>query len=219
MFSLLRKGKGIALKTHKVYLLAGLGNPGLRYKESRHNVGFQVIRLLSKQWGLELTGRRFQSKNVLTEVRRQKVILLCPQTFMNQSGVSLRACIDYYKVDPADILVVHDDLDLPVGRIKAAGNGGAGGHKGILSIIQHLGTHEFARLKIGIGRPRHQELIEDFVLNPFYSDERKTMTQVIHTAVETVEYFLLHGIDKSMGQINHLGKVFCDPKKTPDQKN
>jgi len=199
-------------------LLAGLGNPGIEYKETRHNVGFQVIRLLGKDRGVELTGRRFQSKNVLTEVRRQKVILLCPQTFMNRSGISLRACVDYYKIDPADILVIHDDLDLPVGRAKAVGSGGAGGHKGILSIIQHLGTHEFARLKIGIGRPRHRELIEDFVLHPFYSDERETMTQVIRTAAETAEYFLLHGIDKSMAQINHLGKVFFDPKKPQDQK-
>jgi PTH1 family peptidyl-tRNA hydrolase len=194
-------------------LIAGLGNPGLRYKETRHNVGFQVVRAFGKQLGVELSGRRFQSKNVLTEVRRQKVLLLCPQTFMNLSGISLRACVDYFKIDPADMLVIHDDLDLPVGRIKAVGNGGAGGHKGILSIVQHLGTHEFARLKIGIGRPRYRELIEDFVLNPFYSEERETIAQVIESAVEAVTFFLWHGIDKTMGQFNHLGKDLADPEK------
>jgi PTH1 family peptidyl-tRNA hydrolase len=156
--------------------------------------------------GVELKGRRFQSKNVLTEFRHKKVLLLCPQTFMNQSGISLRAGVEYFQIDPTSMLVIHDDLDLPVGRIKAARNGGAGGHKGILSIIHHLGTSEFARLKIGIGRPCHQEVIEDFVLNPFYSEERETISQVIQAAVEAAECFLLQGIEATMSLTNHQGK-------------
>lgn len=123
---------------------------------------------------------------------------------MNQSGVSIKACVDYFHIDPANILVIHDDLDLPLGRVKVTRNGGAGGHKGILSAIRHLGTNEFARLKIGIDRPRHLEPIEDYVLSPFYPEEKETIARVLQVAVEACELFLTSGLEKSMSSINHL---------------
>ena len=133
----------------------GLGNPGLEYKNTRHNVGFMVIESWRKDLGVRLNGRRFQSRNAETRFQGQKVILLRPMTYMNESGRAVRACIAHYDLGIENILVIHDDLDLPVGRVKVVRQGGAGGHRGISSLIQHLGTNQFSRVKLGIGRPKH----------------------------------------------------------------
>jgi len=129
-------------------------------------------------------------------------MLLCPLTFMNRSGRSVRACVDYYDLECRDVLVVFDDIDLSVGRLKVARNGGAGGHKGVLSIIRNLGSTEFSRIKIGIGRPRYGESVEDYVLAPFYSDEKDIMEKVIHVAVQACELFVSEGIESAMNNIN-----------------
>lgn len=129
-------------------------------------------------------------------------MLLCPLTFMNRSGKSVRACVDYYDLECGDVLVVFDDIDLSVGRLKVARNGGAGGHKGVLSIIHNLGSTEFSRIKIGIGRPRYGESVEDYVLAPFYSDEKDIMEKVIHVAVQACELFVSEGIESAMNNIN-----------------
>jgi PTH1 family peptidyl-tRNA hydrolase len=185
-----------------VYLIAGLGNPGPGYRNTRHNIGFMVVELWSKQLGSGLKNRRFQSRNTLIKHQDKKMILLCPLTFMNRSGESIRACADYYDIEASRILVIHDDLDLPLGRVKVVRNGGAGGHKGVLSTIRHLGTSEFTRVKIGIGRPRYDEFIEDFVLSSFYPDEKETMGKVIHLAVEACGLFISKGVELTMNQIN-----------------
>jgi len=185
-----------------VYLIAGLGNPGTKYKNTRHNIGFKVINLWSKSLGVRLNSRRFQSRNTRTKFQDKEIILLRPVTFMNQSGRAIKACVDFNNLETGHILVAHDDIDLPVGRVKVVKNGGAGGHKGILSIIHHLGTREFLRVKIGIGRPRYGEIIEDFVLSPFYSGEKEIIEEVIQLAVQACRMFISDGIESAMNYAN-----------------
>lgn len=185
-----------------MYLIVGLGNPGSEYRDTRHNIGFSVIDLWCQDLGISLTNRRFQSKNIRTIFEEKGVMLLCPLTFMNESGKSVRACVDYYDLDSRSVLVILDDIDLPVGRIKVVRNGGAGGHKGVSSIIHHLGSTQFPRIKIGIGRPRYGESVEDYVLAPFYGDERGIMKKVIHMAVKACELFVSEGIESAMNHIN-----------------
>ena len=185
-----------------MYLISGLGNPGLRYVGTRHNLGFEVINEWGKSMGVRLSDRRFHSRNTRTKFQSNEVILLRPLTFMNESGKSVKACVDFYGIQVGDILVVHDDIDLPVGRIKVARSGGGGGHKGVLSTIRHLGTNGFARVKIGIGRPRHGESIEDYVLSPFYSDEKDAIGEMIRLGVRACELFISNGVESAMNTIN-----------------
>jgi len=185
-----------------VYLVAGLGNPGPGYKDTRHNIGFKVIGMLSQELGVHLTGRKFQSRNTRTNFQGKSIMLLCPSTFMNQSGRSLKACVNYYDLKIRNILVIHDDLDLPVGKIKVVQNTGAGGHKGVLSITDHLQSTAFSRVKIGIGRPLHKKTVENYVLSPFYRQEKSIIKEVSHMAVEACKLFFLEGIQQAMNQIN-----------------
>lgn len=185
-----------------MFLVAGLGNPGTEYKSTRHNVGFQVLRLWAKAHGISLKSRRFHSRSGRLTVGGETVLLLCPETFMNRSGLALRACVDFHRLEPRSILVVHDDLDLPVGRIRVARRGGGAGHKGIQSVIEHLGTREFARVRVGIGRPRHPEPVEEFVLRPFYRDQEEVVQRVLLMAVQACEGFVLDGVEKAMEAVN-----------------
>jgi PTH1 family peptidyl-tRNA hydrolase len=132
---------------------------------------------------------------------------------MNESGKSVRACADFFHLLTNRILVIHDDLDLPVGRIKVIRNGGPGGHKGVLSIIEYLGSTEFPRIKIGIGRPRHGESPEDYVLAPFYSDESDIILRVIKLAVRACQLFVMEGIESAMNHIN------CKKLANKEEKN
>ncbi len=183
-------------------MIVGLGNPGPGYESSRHNMGFRVIDLWCKDLGLSLSSRRFRARMTRLEFRGNRIILLCPLTFMNLSGESVRACASYYDLETSNILVVHDDLDMPLGRIKIVRNQGAGGHKGIASIIRHLGSAEFCRIKIGIGRPRHGEPVEGFVLAPFYADEKGPAQEAIRLAVNACEQFVLEGVESAMNHFN-----------------
>jgi PTH1 family peptidyl-tRNA hydrolase len=183
-------------------LIVGLGNPGPGYERSRHNVGFQVVDLWCKKLGLSLSSRRFRAKTIRAEFRGNTIIFLCPLTFMNLSGESVRACASYYALETDRILVVHDDLDIPLGRVKVVRNGGAGGHKGVSSIIRHLGSTEFCRVKVGIGRPRYDEAVENFVLAPFYADEKRLAQRTIRVAVNACERFVLEGVESAMNHIN-----------------
>ncbi|MGD9077635.1 MAG: aminoacyl-tRNA hydrolase [Desulfobacteraceae bacterium] len=187
-----------------MYLIAGLGNPGTKYRNTRHNVGFKVINKWARSLGIRLSGKRFESRNTRTTFQTKPVMLLRPLTYMNQSGKSIRACVDYFDLRAESILVIHDDIDLPVGKIRIVRGGGAGGHKGVLSVVHHLGTREFQRLKIGVGRPRYNgESIENYVLSPFYSDEKEIIQEMIQLAIRACELFIAHGIDSAMNEINY----------------
>jgi PTH1 family peptidyl-tRNA hydrolase len=185
-----------------VYLIAGLGNPGRQYKNTRHNVGFRAIDQWGKDLGVRLKSRRFQSRNTETKLQGHNIILLRPMTYMNRSGCPVYACIDYYGIHTENVLVIHDDIDLPVGRVKVVKQGGAGGHKGVSSLIEHLGTKKFSRVKIGIGRPRYEESIEDFVLSTFYHEEKTIIEEAIQIALEACGLFVSKGIESAMNVIN-----------------
>lgn len=191
-----------------MYLIVGLGNPGRKYRETRHNFGFQVVERWSRDLGVSLTDRRFRSKNVRTRFQGKEVVLLCPETFMNQSGVSVRECAEFYNLEPASILVIHDDLDVALGRVKVVRDGGAGGHRGVMSVSEHLGTRQFPRLKLGIGRPPEGEKGEDFVLSPFHQWEKEIVGHVVRLAVRGCELFVSEGIDRAMSHINR--QIYTD---------
>lgn len=184
------------------YLIVGLGNPGSEYAGTRHNVGADVVRSLVERMGLTMSSRNFKGASARSVFRGKSTVFLCPQTFMNLSGISVRACSDYYKVPLGSILVIHDDLDIPLGRIKAVAGGGAAGHKGVASIIAHLGCGEFPRLKIGIGRPRFAEPVEHYVLSGFYQDEAAAVRDVLESAEAACGHFVGEGIDMLMNKIN-----------------
>ena len=183
-------------------MIIGLGNPGTAYKNSRHNLGFKTVDLLCNQLGLHLSDQRFQTLSTSTNYHNKNILLACPQTFMNRSGIAVKHLVDRYKPDIRDIMVIHDDIDLDVGRIKIVSGGGAGGHHGIESVAYHLGTNEFCRTKIGIGRPRYNEAIEDFVLNPFYDDQQTIIKEALHLAVKAIESFVLYGVEAAMNTFN-----------------
>jgi PTH1 family peptidyl-tRNA hydrolase len=187
-------------------LVVGLGNPGPRYRYTRHNVGFMVIHRWARALGVRLLSRRFEGKSTFASFQDREVLLLCPQTFMNLSGKSVRICAQSLGVRNEEILVVHDDLDLPLGRVKVARTGGDGGHKGIQSIFEHLGTREFSRVKIGIGRPRRGEPIHEFVLSPFYREDRAAVETVLQKAVHACELFVSEGTATAMNEINRQDK-------------
>ncbi len=191
-----------ALKSVPEYLIVGLGNPGTKYRETRHNTGFMVIDLISRMSGTHFSHRRFGSKSVLTKFEDINVLLCCPMSFMNLSGKPVMSYVKHFDLEMDQILVVHDDLDLPLGKLKVVRGGGAGGHRGVLSIIEHLGTKDFARLKVGIGRPSNGNSVEEYVLAPFNDEEQKIMKKILPVAVKGCELFVLEGVDSAMNHVN-----------------
>jgi PTH1 family peptidyl-tRNA hydrolase len=166
-----------------------------------------VIHRWARALGVRLLSRRFEARSSAARLQDREMILLCPQTFMNLSGRSVKICVESLGVTSEEILVVHDDLDLPLGRVKVAKDGGDGGHKGIQSIFDHLGTHEFSRVKIGIGRPRQGQPVEEFVLSPFCREDKAAAEAVLQKAVHACELFVSEGIAAAMNQINRQDKV------------
>lgn len=185
-------------------LIVGLGNPGAKYANTRHNVGWMALEAFASKHGVAIGKSGFQG--VYGEMRwgpmAEKVILLKPMTFMNLSGRSVAPAVHFYKLDPADILVIYDDMDLDVGRLRLRTQGSAGGHNGMKSLIQELGTTEFPRLKIGIGRPEPGWQVVDWVLTHFGADDSATIAGAIPRSVEAIESFLTDGILKAMNLYN-----------------
>jgi peptidyl-tRNA hydrolase, PTH1 family len=157
-------------------LIVGLGNPGKQYENTRHNIGFDVIDELSDKFSIPLNQSKFKGLYGMGLHKGEKIVLLKPLTYMNLSGESIRAVMDYYQIDIEDIMVIYDDLDLPVGKIRLRQKGSPGGHNGIKSTVAHIGTQEFNRIRIGIDRPKNGMKVPDYVLGRFY-DEEKPLTQ------------------------------------------
>ena len=187
-----------------LHMIIGLGNPGSEYIGSRHNLGFTAIDLFCAKYNLRLFDKYFQALHVKADCFGKKVILACPQTFMNRSGYSVRLLATNYRPEPKNILVIHDDLDIETGRAKIVSGGGAGGHRGVRSIISQLGTDKFSRIKIGIGRPRYHESVEDFVLATPYKDQRKIIKEMQQLIVKVMELFISDGIESAMSNFNSL---------------
>ncbi|RLA90395.1 MAG: aminoacyl-tRNA hydrolase [Deltaproteobacteria bacterium] len=183
-------------------LVAGLGNPGSRYQHTRHNLGFEVIEVLSQRWRLALSKHSLGNRWGQGRIAQETVLLAQPYNYMNRSGPPVRQLLDYFRLGAEDLLVIHDDLDVPLGRLKIVRQGGGGGHLGVSSIIQALGTQEFSRLKAGIGRPQHGETIEDYVLSPCYPEEAEIFNAMIERAAQAVETILTAGVAEAMSRFH-----------------
>ncbi|MDP3717327.1 MAG: aminoacyl-tRNA hydrolase [Acidobacteriota bacterium] len=193
-------------------LIVGLGNPGPEYRETRHNVGFLVADELARRWRLSEAWReKFAALHVRTTVADEAVIVAKPLTFMNLSGQAVAGLAGFYKIDPADVLVVTDDVALPLGRLRARPEGSAGGHNGLKSIIQHLGTQAFPRVRVGIGRgddvtKGHRRELSDHVLGRFEPAEHDTVLAAVLRAADASERFLSDGIERVMSAFNAAEK-------------
>lgn len=185
-------------------LLLGLGNPGPRYAGTRHNLGAEVVAELGRRHGMSLGRESLSALWEKGKVGEVGVILALPQTFMNLSGQAAASLMHYFDVGPERLVVVHDDLDLELGRLKIARKGGSGGHKGVQSIVQHVGGDEFMRLKVGIDRPRYDEPIERYVLNGYYADQRELVEKVVDMAADCLETILTRGVAEAMQQFHSV---------------
>lgn len=182
-------------------LIVGLGNPGAEYAAHRHNIGFRCVDHLAQRHGLALNKRRFKAEYGEGRIGDARVILAKPQTFMNDSGAAVAPLSRWYKIPPERILVIYDDLDLPFGRIRVRPGGGSGGHNGIKSIIASLGTQEFPRIRVGIGRPQRGDPV-DYVLNNFDQEQEPLVPDLCERVAQAVETFLTRGIREAMNVHN-----------------
>jgi len=185
-----------------VRFIVGLGNPGLAYRFTRHNLGFMVIDRLARKRGISLSKRRFRARYGEGEIGSERVILFKPQTYVNLSGSSIRDLLFSYRGSLSRLIAIHDDLDLSFGRIRITRGGGHGGHRGVQSILESLGRSDFVRLKIGIGRPGEGIDPKDYVLETFIGEEREQLTTILSWAVDGVETILLRGVERAMNRFN-----------------
>jgi peptidyl-tRNA hydrolase, PTH1 family len=181
-----------------VKLIAGLGNPGIRYRMSRHNAGSLVLDQLALQQNISIDQNLFDAHIGKGKIAGSPVLLVQPQTFMNLSGIAIRKLADYFRIDLEDLIVVHDDLDLPFQTIRLKAGGGHGGHKGLISIMDHLGGQDFIRVRFGIGRPARKTMVEGYVLEPFSKEEMGCLPQLTTKAAEAVTDILTSGIQAAM---------------------
>lgn len=192
-----------------VHLIVGLGNPGSEYAQTRHNAGFLLVEKLALRWRSDWTNERKFNARLARSERNGKRALLCqPQTFMNLSGETVGAVVEFFKLPQKQLLVAVDDADLPLGEIRLRASGSSGGHHGLESIEQHLASREFARLRMGIGRKDGAREIAGFVLGKFSPDDAVLMEKVLERAADQIECWLAGGIKKAMNQFNGV----LDPK-------
>jgi PTH1 family peptidyl-tRNA hydrolase len=184
------------------WLVVGLGNPGLEYRGTRHNLGFAVVERLAAEDGRSFSPRGFECEVAPIRVSVTPLLLLKPQTFMNRSGTAVSFWLEKLGLSTTDLVVVHDDLDLPLGRIRIVAGAGPGGHRGVLSIQQRLGSQDFARLRIGIGRPEAGEAAADRVLTGFREDEAQLVTEVVQCCVAALRCVVREGIGGAMNRYN-----------------
>ena len=185
-----------------IYVVVGLGNPGDEYRLTRHNIGFNVIEALEKEYNISVSKQKF--KALIGEVWEsdKKIVLVKPQTYMNSSGESVREVCDWYKISPDNIIVVYDDIDIPWRKLRVRPSGSAGSHNGVKSIVSLLGSKEFKRVRVGIGKPPDNLDLVSYVLGKFNQDEKKDLEQVIDNAKEAVKCIIDTDINNAMNKYN-----------------
>lgn len=199
-------------------IIAGLGNPGSEYAKTRHNVGFMFVDALAGKLGVTEWKDKFEAKIGEARIGTEKVLLVKPQTYMNESGRSVGPLMSFYKLEPEDLIVVHDDMDIPAGTIRIRKKGSAGGHNGIKSILAHIGDEHFSRVRIGIGRPLPGWTVVNHVLAPFPEEDAKRVAEAIEYLIPAVECIVKEDIDKAMNQYNpKKAKKAKVPKKESGQ--
>lgn len=200
-----RKGNGEELSV--MYIIAGLGNPTKQYEKTRHNAGFDTIDMIADKYQIEMNETKYKAVCGRGIIAGQKVLLVKPQTFMNNSGESIGAFLRFYKLDPAEqLLVIYDDISLEPGNIRIRLKGSAGGHNGIKSIIAHAGTQEFARIKIGVGQKPKEWDLADYVLGHFSKAERAEVEEAMKDAAAAVELILSDDAGQAMNLYNKKKK-------------
>ena len=183
-------------------IVVGLGNPGKKYEQTRHNIGFEVIGSIANRYAVSGVKQKFSAEVAETSVKNEKTVLLCPLTYMNLSGKSVRKAVDFYKIDLANLLVVCDDINLDLGRLRLRASGSAGGQNGLKDIIRCLGSDQFPRLRVGVGRVPPQWDAADFVLGKFSSQDRDSADAAIRRATDAVDVWIENGIQSAMNQFN-----------------
>ncbi len=186
-----------------ISLVLGLGNIGKKYVGTRHNVGFEVVARVADKLKAVPQARQSAFDWAVAEMADRKVVLAWPRTYMNLSGEAARELVAQLEIQPSDMLVVVDDFNLPLGAVRIRSNGSDGGHNGLISLIEELGTHEFPRVRLGIGPPRADEEVIDFVLGKFGPDERKQVDEMIVRAADAVLFALEHRLDETMSKYNY----------------
>ncbi len=185
------------------WLLVCLGNPGDKYEGTRHNVGFMVADEVAERRNAPIQRLRFKALTNILTIAGEKVLVMEPITYMNLSGEAVRPAADFYRIPPDHVLVVSDDTALALGRLRIRTKGSAGGHNGLKSIIQHLGTDQFPRLRVGVGEKPHPDYdMADWVLGKFTGEDKKTITAAVKRAADAIECILAEGIDRGMGKFN-----------------
>lgn len=184
------------------FLIAGLGNPGREFENNRHNVGFMLLNRLSSRLGDNFRQVKSRALVATAKYLGERIILIKPQTYMNESGRAVRSLVHFYKVPLNNLIVAYDDVDLPLGTLRLRPLGGSAGHKGMQSIIEQLGTEQFPRLRIGTGRPPGRKEAAEYVLQDFPKDEADLLDQTLDRAVDAMLTFLQYGLDKAMNSFN-----------------
>lgn len=185
-----------------MYLIVGLGNPEEQYSNTRHNMGFDTINELSKRYNIKLEKNKFDGLYEKTKIEEKDVILLKPQTYMNLSGNSIKQMIDFYKIEPKDLIVIYDDMDIEKGVIKLRKKGEPGSHNGMKSIVNRIQTTEFPRIRIGIGKPMYLLDKINYVIGPIPKSEREILDEGIRKAADAVIDILINGMDYAMNKYN-----------------
>ena len=185
-----------------MYLIVGLGNPESDYAKTRHNMGFNVINKLSDKYGIEVNKKKFKSLFGMGEIEGKKVILLKPQTYMNLSGEAVRECMDFYKIKPEELIVIYDDVDTDLGNVRIRIKGSAGTHNGMKSVVENISTEEFARIRVGIGKPEDGEDMISYVIGAIKEEDKEGLEKGVEKAFEAVVISLKENIDIAMNRLN-----------------
>lgn len=204
LFRQIESGSGTQLQGKLAWIIAGLGNPGLEYANTRHNAGFLAMEQLAQQCGVKLSQMKFQSDCCEAMVGESRCLLMKPATYMNLSGNAIAAAANFYKLSPERVVVLYDDITMPPGRLRIRRKGSAGGHNGIKSIIAQLGTEEFPRVRIGVGaKPNPQYDLADWVLSKFSEEDMEALKPALSQAAEAAKLIVGGDIDKAMNQYSH----------------
>ena len=185
-----------------MYLIAGLGNPENEYSGTRHNMGFYTINMISEEYKIKVEKKKFSALYEKANIEGEEIILLKPQTYMNLSGNSIRECANFYKIKPENIIIIYDDKDLEPGKIRIRKKGSAGGHNGVKSVIENLGTQEISRIRVGIGKPQQNSDMINYVIGKVPKEEQEKLQQGVEKAKEATIEILKNGIDKAMNKFN-----------------
>lgn len=185
-----------------MYLIVGLGNPEEEYSKTRHNMGFNAINKIAEQYGIKVTKNKFQGLYESALIEGEKVILLKPQTYMNLSGEAIIKYKDFYKIPSENIIVIYDDIDVDVGKIKIRKKGGPGTHNGMKSVVKELQTEDFPRIRVGIGKPMFKEMMIGYVLQKLQGEEHDILNESTKKAADAVCDIITYGIDKAMNMYN-----------------